>query len=68
MEFLSDLDFLPGSINPKLKVLIYVITIIHALALFIWIVLLCRSSGKKANTFQSYVEQVMGEESKIKHH
>ncbi|CAD8048807.1 unnamed protein product [Paramecium sonneborni] len=68
MEFLGDLDFLPGSINPKLKGLIYIITLLHVLAVFIWIALLCRQAGKKSNTFQSYVEQVMGEGSKIKHH
>lgn len=55
----EELDFLPSSINPNLKLAIYGIAVIHLLALLIWIVLLCRSFGKKEN-FQSYVEQVMG--------
>lgn len=66
MEYLADLDFLPESINHKLRIVIYLITLIHVVAVLIWILLLCKNSGKKANTFESYVEQVMGDKSKAK--
>lgn len=56
MEYLADLDFLPESINHKLRIVIYLITLIHVVAVLIWILLLCKNSGKKANTFESYVE------------
>lgn len=41
----DELDVLPDTINPKLKLLIYGIGVFHLAALFIWMVLLCR--GKK---------------------
>jgi hypothetical protein len=56
MEFLADLDFLPTSINSKLRILIYIITLVHVLAVLIWILLLAKNSKKKSNTFESYVE------------
>jgi hypothetical protein len=47
MDFVSDLDFLPTSINPKLRYGIYIIVFVHVAAVLIWILLLCRSMGKK---------------------
>lgn len=44
-------DFLPSGIDPNLKIVIYVLIVVHLLAFGIWIALFARSLGKKTDSF-----------------
>lgn len=40
MEYLESLDFLTG-VNPTLKVLVYILILVHILAVSAWCVIAC---------------------------
>lgn len=53
-------DFLPASLDPNIKTLIYVLIIVHLVAFSIWTLLVYRSLGKKnSNSFDSYIRDVI---------
>lgn len=60
MEAFQSLDFL-GNVNPTVKVLVYVLIIVHLLAVGAWCVVACPSMFKKTETFQDKIEQALKE-------
>jgi hypothetical protein len=60
MEFLHSFDFLTG-VNPTIKIFVYVLIIIHLLAVGIWCALACPSMLKKNESFSDKVEKVLRE-------
>jgi hypothetical protein len=45
-------NFLPETLDPTLRLLIYALMIVHILALSIWIILVVSGSKKKVETFE----------------
>lgn len=60
MEFLHSFDFLIG-VNPTIKIFVYVLIIIHLLAVSIWCALACPSMLKKNESFSDKVEKALRE-------
>lgn len=60
MDFLSTFDFL-GSVNPTLKVVVYILILVHLLAVTAWCVLACPSMFKKSDSFADKVEKAYKE-------
>ena len=60
MEALNTFDFLAG-VNPTLKVVVYVLILVHLLAVGAWCVLACPSMLKKSDSFADKVERVLKE-------
>lgn len=56
---LEFLDFLPKDFNPMLRVFIYVLIIVHILAVVFWCVLACPSFFKKSDSFSDRVDKMM---------
>ena len=60
MEFLQDFDFLTG-VNPTIKVVVYVLILVHILAVGFWCAIACPSMFKKSETFSDKVERAFRE-------
>jgi hypothetical protein len=61
MEYLQSLDFLTG-VNPTLKVLVYVLILVHILAVSAWCVIACPSMFKKSDSFSDKVREALNKE------
>jgi hypothetical protein len=61
MEYLESLDFLTG-VNPTLKVLVYVLILVHILAVAAWCAIACPSMFKKSDSFSDRVERALAKE------
>jgi hypothetical protein len=59
MELLESFDFLPGDFNPMLKIIVYVLILIHVCAFAFWCMLACPSIFSKKDTFQDQVERML---------
>ncbi len=60
MELLASLDFMAG-VNPTLKLVVYILIVLHLAAVGAWCVLACPSMFKKNETFADKVEKAMKE-------
>jgi hypothetical protein len=60
MEVLQSFDFLTG-VNPTLKVFVYILILVHILAVGTWCVIACPGMFKKSETFSDRVEQALKE-------
>jgi len=58
MELLQSFDFLTG-VNPTVKVVVYVLILVHILAVGIWCALACPTMFKKSDSFQDKVENML---------
>lgn len=54
------MDFLAG-VNPTLKLVVYILILVHLLAVGTWCVLACPSMFKKNETFADKVEKAIRE-------
>lgn len=61
MEYLHSLDFLTG-VNPTLKVFVYVLIMIHILAVSAWCVLACPSMFKQSDSFPDKVQRALNKQ------
>lgn len=52
------MDFLAG-VNPTLKLVVYILILVHLLAVGAWCVLACPSMFKKNETFADKVEKAI---------
>lgn len=69
MDLLSHIDILPPSLDPTLKIVIYVLIIVHALALGIWACATIPSILKPEKEFEkNYKNFVKKNQSKEKTH
>jgi hypothetical protein len=59
MNFLSEFDFLPTTLNPKLKFGIYALIILHIIAVTIWALATLPSLFKKNETFENKIEMMI---------
>ena len=55
MDMLAEYDFMTG-VNPTIKTVVYVLILIHILAVTIWCVLACPQMWKKSDSFSDKVE------------
>lgn len=60
MELLASLDFL-GGVNPTLKLVVYILIVLHLAAVGVWCVLACPSMFSKSDSFADKVEKAMKE-------
>ena len=56
MEYLGSLDFLEG-VNPTIKVVVYVLILVHIAAFAFWCSFACPSLFKKSDNFADKVEK-----------
>lgn len=56
MELVQTFDFLPGSFNPYLRILVYALVLLHLLALGCWCFMACPSILSKSDTFSDRIE------------
>lgn len=61
MEILGQFDFLTG-VNPTLKVVVYVLILVHILAVSIWCGLACPQMFKQSDSFSDKVERALKKE------
>ena len=59
MDLFSSFDFLPGDFNPMLKIVVYVLILIHVFAFAFWCMLACPSIFSKKDTFQDQVDRML---------
>jgi hypothetical protein len=57
-ELLAAFDFL-GNVNPTLKIFVYILILVHILALGIWCVLACPGMFAKNESFSDKVEKAL---------
>ena len=60
MEMISEMDFLTG-VNPTLKVVVYVLILVHLLAVGFWCVIACPGMFKQSDSFSDKVEKAYRE-------
>ena len=60
MEALASLDFL-GGVNPMVKTLVYVLILVHLLAVGCWCAIACPTMFKKSESFSDKVEKALKE-------
>ena len=65
MEALNSLDFL-GGVNPTLKIVVYVLILLHLLAVGTWCALACPTMFKQSDTFADKVERALREKKQKK--
>jgi hypothetical protein len=63
METLQSLDFLTG-VNPTIKTFVYVLIIVHLLAVGAWCVIACPGMFKKNESFSDKVEKALKDKEK----
>lgn len=63
MEALSSMDFLAG-VNPTLKVVVYILILVHLLAVGAWCVVACPSMFKQSDSFADKVERALKDKQK----
>jgi len=52
-------DFLPESINPWIRISVYILIVIHLLAFIIYLIILVPSLFKKKETFEDQVKNLL---------
>lgn len=60
MDYLDSLDFMYG-VNPTLKLVVYILILVHLLAVGAWCVLACPTMFKTNDSFQDKVQRAMKE-------
>ena len=65
MEFLQSFDFMSG-VNPTIKMVVYILILVHIAAVGIWCALACPSMWKSSDSFADKVERSL-KENKVKH-
>lgn len=62
MEALASMDFLTG-VNPTIKTFVYILILVHLLAVGTWCVIACPGMFKKSESFSDKVEKALKEKS-----
>ena len=60
MELLANFDYLTG-VNPTLKAFVYILILVHIIAVATWCAIACPGMFKKTETFADKVENALKE-------
>lgn len=61
MESLKAFDFMGDGVNPTIKMVVYILILIHLAAVLFWCAVACPSMFKKSDTFSDRVEKAFKE-------